>query len=66
MKHAKGGEIEDKDDVVIANIAGKSYRLIVADSEEEKEQGLMDVEELDSDEGMLFDYRDDIQEEISF
>ena len=66
MKHAKGGEIEDKDDVVIVNIAGKSYRLIVADSEKEKEQGLMDVEELDSDEGMLFDYRDDIQEEISF
>lgn len=65
-KHAKGGEIEDKDDVVIANIAGKSYRLVVADSEEEKEQGLMNVEELDSDEGMLFDYRDDIQEEISF
>jgi uncharacterized membrane protein (UPF0127 family) len=66
MKHAEGGEIEDKDDVVIVNIAGKSYRLIVADSEEEKEQGLMDVEELDSDEGMLFDYRNDIQEEISF
>ena len=66
MKHAKGGEIEDKDDVVIVNIAGKSYRLIVVDSEEEKEQGLMDVEELDSDEGMLFDYRDDVQEEISF
>ena len=65
-KHAKGGEIEDKDDVVIANIAGKSYRLVIADSEEEKEQGLMNVEELDSDEGMLFDYRDDIQEEISF
>ena len=66
MKHAEGGEIEDKDDVVIVNIAGKSYRLIVADSEKEKEQGLMDVEELDSDEGMFFDYRDDVQEEISF
>ena len=26
----------------------------------------MNVEELDSDEGMLFDYRDDVQEEISF
>ena len=65
-KYAKGGEIEDKDDVVIVNINGKSYRLVVADSEEEKEQGLMNVEELDSDEGMLFDYRDDIQEELSF
>ena len=65
-KHAEGGELEDGDDVVIVNIAGKSYKLIVAKSEEEKEQGLMNVEELDSDEGMLFDYRDDIQEELSF
>ena len=66
MKHAEGGEIENKDDVVIVNINGKSYRLVVADSEEEKEQGLMNVEELDADEGMLFDYRNDIQEELSF
>lgn len=65
-KNKEGGEIESGKDVVIADIAGKSYRLIVADSEEEKEQGLMNIEELDSDEGMLFDYRDNIQEEISF
>lgn len=65
-KHKEGGEIESGDDVVIVDIAGKTYRLIVAESEEEKEQGLMDVEELGSDEGMLFDYRNDVQEEISF
>ena len=65
-KHAEGGEIENGDDIVIVNINGKSFRLIVADSEEEKEQGLMNIEELDLDEGMLFDYRDDVQEEISF
>lgn len=65
-KHADGGEIEEGDDVVIVNISGKSYKLVVAKSEEEKEQGLMNVEELDDNEGMLFDYRDDIQEEISF
>lgn len=65
-KHKEGGEIESGDDVVIVDISGKTYRLIVAESEEEKEQGLMDVEELGSDEGMLFDYRDDVQEEISF
>lgn len=65
-KHKEGGEIESGDDVVIVDIAGKTYRLIVAESEEEKEQGLMDVEELGSDEGMLFDYRDNVQEEISF
>lgn len=65
-KHKEGGEIESGDDVVIVDIAGKTYRLIVAESEEEKEQGLMEVEELGLDEGMLFDYRDDVQEEISF
>lgn len=65
-KHADGGEIDDSDDVLLVNISGKSYRLIVAESEEEKEKGLMDVEELDEDEGMFFDYRDDVQDEISF
>ena len=65
-KHSKGGEIKDEDDVVIVNISEKSYRLVVAKSDEEKEKGLQDIEELDDNEGMLFDYRDDIQEEISF
>lgn len=65
-KHADGGEINDSDDVIIVNISGKSYRLIVAKSDEDREQGLMNVEELDLDEGMFFDYRDDVQEEISF
>lgn len=65
-KHAEGGEIEESDDVLLVQIGDKSYRLIVAESEEEKEQGLMNVESLDEDEGMIFDYRDEIQEEISF
>lgn len=65
-KHEDGGEIDDSDDVLLVNVSGKSYRLIVAESEKEKEKGLMDVEELDEDEGMFFDYRDDVQDEISF
>ena len=65
-KHADGGEIDNSDEVIMVNISGKSYRLIVAKSEEDKEHGLMNVEELDSDEGMFFDYRDDVQDEISF
>lgn len=65
-KHKDGGEIKDKNDIILVDIAGKKYKLVVAESEEEKEQGLMNVEELDSDEGMLFDYRNDVQEEISF
>jgi uncharacterized membrane protein (UPF0127 family) len=47
-------------------INNKEYELLVAVTEEEKEKGLQDVEEMDSDEGMLFDYRDDIQEDLSF
>jgi uncharacterized membrane protein (UPF0127 family) len=65
-KHAEGGEIEESDDVILVQIGNKSYRLVVAESEEEKEKGLMGVESLDEDEGMVFDYRDDVQEELSF
>lgn len=65
-KHAKGGQIEDGDDVLIVQIGDKTYRLVVFESEEEKEKGLMGVEELDSDEGAIFDYSEDIQEELSF
>ena len=37
-------------------INDKEYNVLVAQSEEEKERGLQDVIELDSDEGMLFIY----------
>ena len=47
-------------------ISNKEYELLLASSEEEKEAGLQNVEEMDSNEGMFFDYRNDIQEEISF
>lgn len=47
-------------------VSNKNYDLLLAISEEEKEKGLQDVEEMDDNEGMFFDYRDDVQEEISF
>ena len=47
-------------------IGEREYNLLVAKSEEEKEKGLQDVEEMDADEGMFFDYRGDVQDEISF
>lgn len=47
-------------------IAGKVYTVSVAQTEEEKEKGLMGVETLPENEGMLFDYTDDPQTEISF
>lgn len=42
------------------------FHLMVAETPEEKETGLMGVVEMDPDEGMLFDYSDDPQPEISF
>ena len=51
---------------ISVTINDKEYELLVAITEEEKERGLQNVEEMDSDEGMLFDYSEDIQEELSF
>ncbi len=50
-------------DITIAN---KAYTVSVAQTEEEKEKGLMGVETLPEDQGMLFDYTDDPQTELSF
>ena len=47
-------------------IRARKYRVIVVTSEEDKEKGLQDVEELEQNEGMLFNYVDDPQSEISF
>ena len=47
-------------------IADKTYTVSVARTDEEKEKGLMGVETLPKNEGMLFDYTDDPQTEISF
>ena len=51
---------------IYIKIKNNEYNLLIAKSEEEKEKGLQDVEEMDDDEGMFFDYRDDVQDEISF
>ena len=47
-------------------VADKTYIVSVARTEEEKEKGLMGVETLPENQGMLFDYTDDPQTEISF
>ena len=46
-------------------IADKEYKVKVAETEEEHENGLMNVESLKDDEGMLFIY-EEIQSELSF
>lgn len=53
-------------DTINIIINDKEYNLLYAKTEEEKENGLKDVEEMADNEGMFFDYRDDPQEEISF
>ena len=53
-------------DRITVKIHNKEYNLLVAVSEKEKEIGLQDVIEMDPNEGRLFDYRDNIQEELSF
>ena len=52
-------------DKIKITINDKDYNLLVAKTEEEKELGLMNVESMDDDEGMIFVY-DEIQPEIAF
>ena len=44
---------------VIINIGNKTYNCQVAESEEDKTKGLMDVENLPPDEGMLFVWKEE-------
>ena len=53
-------------ETIKATIGGNSYNLLVAKSEEEKEYGLMGVKEIAENEGMLFCYKDDPQDELSY
>lgn len=50
----------------IIEISDKKYKVLLADSEEEKTQGLSNVAQLDLDEGMLFDYSKDLQNSLIF
>ena len=49
---------------VEVQIGDKTYNLLVAETEEEKERGLQDVESMEPDEGMLFDYSDNYNKSI--
>jgi len=53
-------------ETISLTINNKQYNLLVAKSEEEKEQGLMNVEQMDENEGMLFDYSNELPNELSF
>ena len=53
-------------DNIDVKIGNQVFNLFVAETEEEKERGLQDVESMEPNEGMLFDYSDDPQASISF
>ena len=58
--------MENNQKQIEVQIGEKVYNLLVAETEEEKERGLMNVSEMDENEGMLFDYSDEPQAELSF
>ena len=65
-KYAEGGQFEENNNFIDVEINRTIYHLLHFVSEEEKEIGLMNVEELDPQEGALFDYSDEPQSELSF
>ena len=50
----------------IIEIADKKYKVLVTETEEEKIQGLSNVESMNEDEGLLFNYSEDPQESLVF
>lgn len=66
QKHGEGGQFEEQLDVVTVKIGDKKYKLLYLYSEEQKETGLKNVEDMEDDEGALFDYSDDPKASISF
>lgn len=53
-------------EMIQIEIGHKRYDVLHAITEEEKERGLQNIEELGEREGCLFDYSDDPQDELSF
>lgn len=51
---------------IIIEIADNKYNVLVAETEEEKAQGLSNVESMDNNEGLLFDYSNDPKDSLIF
>lgn len=64
--YGKGGQFEENVPLIDVQINGKTYSLLHLTTDAQKEQGLMDIEYLNDNEGALFDYSDEPQPEISF
>lgn len=64
-KHSDGGSLLADEEVAIIKVGNKTFKLLVANTKEEKENGLKNVASMKDDEGMLFDYPE-VQDEVSF
>ena len=64
--YGQGGQFETSSDFVDVQIGEKQYHLLNCVSEEQKEQGLMNVESMEDNEGALFDYSNDPQPSVDF
>ena len=62
----EGGQFETEKPIKEVVVGDKTYKLIHLISEEDKETGLMNVEDMEDDEGALFDYSENPQSSISF
>ena len=62
----EGGQFESDLDTIPVKIGDKTYNLLYLYTEDEKETGLKNVEDMESSEGALFDYSDNPQSTISF
>lgn len=64
--YGEGGVFETDPEFFEITVANKNFKILIAKTESEKERGLQHVEELEDNEGMLFDYSDESPEELSF
>lgn len=62
----EGGQFSSDLDIIKVKVGDKTYKLMCLTSKAEKERGLMDVEEMDDDEGAIFDYTDTPKNNLSF
>ena len=64
--YGEGGVFEVDPELYEITVSGNTYKVLIAQTEEEKEQGLQGVESLKPDEGMLFDYSEELQQNFHF
>jgi uncharacterized membrane protein (UPF0127 family) len=64
--YGEGGVFEVDPELYEITVSGDTYKVLIVQTEEEKEQGLQGVESLEPDEGMLFDYSEELPTELSF